>query len=690
MAAISFVTTAFISAFLLFQVQPFIGKALLPWFGGTPLVWTTCMMFFQTLLLLGYAYAHLVITRLRPFSQWLLHLSVMASGFLFAPLLPHQSYAPTGAEQPTLHLIQILVVHAGVPFFALSATAPLVQAWFRGRFRERSPYPLYAVSNAGSLAGVLSYPFVIEPLLPLSTQGDVWRAGYLVYMLSLGTAGFLFWRGNRTRHSREAPENKTPRVEVPTTGSKSPLAAWLILSACGVVLLLATTDQISQDVAATPLFWVVPLCLYLLSFILCFAEAHLYCRQLWLSLLPIAVTATGVQLFMGGGWSVSLQLGVYAVSLFIGCMVAHGELAALKPAAGQLTRYYLVISIGGAAGGVLVAVVAPLLFPDMWEYALGWVVLYSTVIRRRYQEVDLAFLKGRSRLFWLIFGVGWMLSVLIFLGDVIFDHREAHVTTRTFFGRVAVFKNRQKRCLYHGRIRHGCQWNDPAREMDANTYYGPDSGINVAHRIYRRLLFETSVKPIRIGVLGLGVGTAAIFGQKGDHIRFFELDAEVLRFAQTHFSYLSNSPATTDVIIGDGRLSLEKEAAIGMPRYDILTLDAFQGDAIPLHLLTKEAFQLYWKRLKQNGLLVVNISNRHVRLIPLMLGLSKAMKKRILLVEGKSDWYNLFYSNSWIIMTDNQAVLDAVQKEGADTPWPEDLSCPILFTDQYSNLLSLL
>ena len=686
MAILPFIITAFLSAFLLFQVQPLMGKALLPWFGGTSLVWTTCMMFFQALLLAGYGYAHLLIVHLKPLAQWTVHLLVMLIGILFSSLLPDPGYQPTGAEPPALHLLTILAVHVGAPFFALSSTAPLVQAWFLGRFPKRSPYPLYAVSNVGSLFGVLSYPFLFEPLLPLSTQERLWQAGYVVYFGLFAICGGLYWRFAKQRALPEDQEEAPPLDTDDSDSPRHPYGLWLALSACGSALLLSTTDQISQDVAASPLFWVVPLCLFLITFILCFADESLYRRTLWLSLLPVAILFVGGQLFFGGGWPVWVQLILYASTLFIGCMVCHGELAGLKPAPGQLSRYYFIISLGGVSGGIFVALVAPFIFPDLWEYPLGWLALYSLVLSVRYKEAGFAFFKGRARLFWVAFGAGWLLAAVVFIGDVLFDHREAYVTTRTFFGRVAVFRNRQKRCLYHGRIRHGCQWNDPQRALDATTYYGPDTGISVAFGAYRDIEQPPS---IRFGVVGLGIGTAAVFADRDDVVRFFELDSEVLRFANDHFSYLAKAPAAIETVIGDGRLSLEAEQNRGEKQYDILALDAFAGDAVPLHLLTREAFELYFSRLKKDGILVANISNHHVRLESLMLGLARALNKEVVLISGQDDWTRMLYGSSWIIMTANRRVIRAIRENGLNKAWPEAHSEPLLFTDQYSNLLSL-
>lgn len=653
------------------------------------------MMFFQALLLAGYAYAHGVITRIRPLVQWLVHLGVMVAGFLLARLLPDPSCAPVGDTPPAWQVVSILLVHVGMPFFALSATAPLVQSWFRGRFPGRSPYPLYAVSNAGSLTGVLSYPFVFEPLFALPLQETLWRWGYLLYAVCLGLAGLSYSRfisrepafADAVAPSRDEAGESAFSYTEEAVSRASPMT-WLALSACGSALLLATTDQISQDVAASPLFWVVPLSLYLLSFILCFAEERLYHRTFWLSLLPVSVLVIGAQLFFGGSWPVAVQLVLYALTLFVGCMVCHGELARVKPAANRLSRYYLSLSAGGLLGGLLVAVGAPLLFPDMWEYPLGWIALYSLVLYRQYRGAGLTSFQGRSQVFWVIFSAGWLAAALVFVGDVIFDHRAAYVTTRSFFGRVAVFQNRHKRCMYHGRIRHGCQWNDPGNALEATTYYGPDSGISVAFRKYRAVALPKGGRPLRVGVVGLGVGTAAVFCEKGDRMRFFELDPEVERFAREHFTYLAKTPGTSEVVLGDGRLSLEQERQRNAPRYDILALDAFAGDAVPLHLLTLEAMRLYWDRLVPGGVLVANISNRHVHLEPLMQGIARELHKVILRVEERHDWDRLLYGSTWIIMTDNGAVIEAVRRGRHDKPWMEDRA-PIVFTDQYSNILAL-
>ncbi len=682
MIIISYVVTSLFGAFLLFQIQPMVGKSLLPWFGGAPLVWTTCMMFFQALLLGGYAYAHLVINRLPRRRQPFVHLVVLAAGIAFGRVLPAPVWAPTGVEQPALHLLLILAANVAVPFFALSATQPLLQSWFHGIYPNRSPYPLYAVSNTGSLLAVMTYPFLFEPLLPLPRQETLWFVAFLAFCGGCALCGIGFWR-YRKRTSSAPPAAVVPAGSPPEAGGR--LWAWLGFSACGSALLLTTTDQASQDIAATPLFWVMPLGLYLVSFIICFARDSFYRRGFWLKALPAAVLLLAAERLTDG--APTFDLVVYGVTLFIGCMVCHGELARLRPDAGQLTRFYFALSVGGAAGGLFTALIAPLIFPGLWEFALCWVALCSLVLLLSYREGQLAIPTREARLRLAAHSLAWVVAAGILTSDVVVDRRGTEQTFRNFFGRLAVTRNPRKRCLYHGMIQHGCQWRDPALAMEPTTYYGPDSGVGVGTRALRRI---RPGAPLRMGVVGLGIGTSAAWGEAGDTVRFYELDPAVVTVAKDRFSYLENAEAKVRIVIGDARISLEREVAAGDAPLDLLVLDAFSGDAIPIHLLTREAFDTYWRRLSPGGILAIHISNQHFNLEPLVLGLSRGAGKAALHLETEEDAARLTYASTWVIVTGNPEAVGAVRALGYDRPWPREHAEPIVFTDQFSNLLSLL
>ncbi|MCP4676978.1 MAG: ferrichrome ABC transporter permease [Deltaproteobacteria bacterium] len=683
-----YVITSFISAVLLFQVEPLIGKSLLPWFGGSPSVWTTCLMFFQAIMLGGYAYAHLAATKLGPRAQVVVHLAVLTAGLAFARVLPTDDWRPMGQESPLVHLLVVLIVHVGVPFFALSATAPLLQSWFFAKHPGRSPYPLYAVSNAGSLLALIGYPLVMEPLWPLRSQETIWFVGYLVFFAGCAFCSISNWRGDARAFSVVSKDEAQEKTGPHSAGS---WWKWVGLSALGSMLLVSTSAQISQDIAALPLFWVVPLGIYLLSFILCFARDELYNSRVWLTVLPLAVLGVAAQLLFGGLMPVTIQLAIYAATLFIGCMVCHGELAHRRPAASRLTSYYLAVSVGGVVGGAFVAVVAPFLFPGMWEYSLGWLGLYTLVLVLLGQEESLSFHLKRFSLIRVLLGAGWLVAAICFSADLVVDQRGAVVTSRGFFGRLSVSRKRDRQCLWSGSIQHGCQWLDVELAFEPTTYFGTESGVGVAVETMRGRDAAGQSRPLRIGVVGLGVGTCAAWGEEGDTVRFYEIDPEVVRLARTHFTYLRDASAEVEIVVGDARLTLEQEVTTGRePLLDLLVLDAFSSDAIPLHLLTREAFAAYWKRIKPGGILAAHISNQHIDFEPLLLGLSAEAGREALLVHAEDDPESMSYRCTWVLVTGNADLAKSIRSGGHADPWPEEYSEPVVFTDQHSNLLRLL
>ena len=719
--------TIFLSAFLLFAVQPLMGKYILPWFGGGPGVWTACMLFFQCVLLVGYSYAHLISSRLGPSRQKMLHLGALALSLLLLPIAPEPSWKPTGAEQPTRHILLLLLVNIGVPFALLSSTGPLLSRWFSHSFPARSPYRLYALSNAGSLLALLSYPFVVEPFLALRTQAWIWSLGYGAFVPLCGWCAWRFGRSDEALYletSLSIPEPETPPGDLASKAEPNPAPGstdrvlWLALAATASVMLLATTHQVSQDLAVIPLLWVLPLALYLLSFILCFNHDRWYKRWIFGPLLAVGALAVVYIMPQDLTLSAWIQIGVYSTMLFACCMVCHGELARLRPGANYLTRFYLIIGIGGALGGVAVAVVAPLVLKDFWEYHLGltatcllaMVCVQRDTAKRRRRDIlekpkqDTA--PANPRL-WLAWGGTLLLFSIIIAGlvrDVRQDQKRAIETARNFFGVIHILEADKMRLMEHGRSLHGTQSLHPSMRKVPTTYFGRDSGIGIALDEYRRLQMPRqdintgqiqSQDPasgphdttLRIGVIGLGTGTIATLTRPGDYLRFYEINPSVERLARKYFTYMDDAAAKVDVIFGDARIRLEHEAQNGQyQNFDVLAVDAFNSDAPPLHLLTREAMELYFAHLKPRGLLAFNVSNRYVNLSSVVRGLAQSANRQSVRIYTTGQGMFEAQPADWVIVTNNPSFLADEVVQVAATEWSNDESLPILWTDEYASL----
>ena len=685
--------TIFLSAFLLFQVQPLIGKSILPWFGGGPAVWTTCMLFFQSALLAGYAYAHLLRTRVLERRQAWIHLAVLAAACCLLPIYPSAGWKPHGSEAPVWHILLILSVAVGLPYFALSATSPLLQAWFNVSYPGKSPYKLYALSNVGSLLALASYPFVLEPLLRLKAQAISWSIAFGAF------AVLCAWCALKAR--RDAPPGPlSPQAaegDAPLPGWVA-RALWVALPACGSVMLLAVTNQMCSDVAVVPFLWVLPLALYLLSFILCFQSDRIYWRPLWLPLLGLAVASIIWLLYQDVYASMNLQIAVYSGGLFICCMVCHGELARLRPAPRHLTGFYLASSAGGAIGGLLVTLAAPMLLKGYYELHIGLVaclVLAAVALAHelaphgRWKQTD------AIPLFW--FGSGSIVvAAAISLGFHVYKDSDSVVSaSRNFYGVLKVEgygkegTADERYILRHGRILHGTQYTAEPLRSTATKYYWEKSGVGLA------ILNRRPAAPMKVGVVGLGTGTIAAYGRRGDDYRFYEINPQVLKLSGpegTRFTYVADCRARgarCEVVMGDARLSLEQELASGRPQgFDVLALDAFSSDAIPVHLLTEEAVEIYRRHLKPDGILAVHISNRFLDLEPVVVALAQHFDMGMATIEAGDDDKPENSNCTWILVTDDGAFLDIPAiREATSTDKPPK---PHLWTDDYSDLFSIL
>jgi hypothetical protein len=758
--------TILVSAFLLFQVQPVIAKIILPWFGGSAAVWTTCLLFFQLALLLGYLYSHAVVRYLKPRMQMALHACLLLASAAALPIYPSSRWKPVNPNAPILHILALLALTVGLPYFLLSTSGPLLQAWYARRFQGAIPYRLYALSNAGSMFALLSYPVVIEPNLTSRQQAGAWSIAYCAFALLCGFAAFRSGHGPAADPAEEQDAGEKPGLRL--------YLMWLLLPACASALLLAVTNHLSQNVAAIPFLWVLPLSVYLFSFILCFESSGWYRRSPYLQLLAVALGSMAYSMFADytGNVPIKISVPLFLMGLFTCCMACHGELARLKPHPRYLTHFYLMIAAGGALGGAFVGLAAPLWFNGFYEmpialvacgalavavlrtypepawlgdllpapqFLCGVVTLLvggcaayalrsalvdpahavASWIRKTWQPTDgfdqavlmcalalgaalaLAILRGDPKLRWIRRWAGWSafgveLLALILAGYVGYEMREAatgyRMMARNFYGCLKVRDSGlpselgATRTLTNGTINHGEQFLNPARRDSPTTYYGPDTGVGIAIRDR-----QSAGRAIRVGVIGLGAGTLAAYGRLGDYYRFYEINPLVLRMSvppegkDPQFTFLADCKARHDVAMGDARLSLEREAP---ENFDVLAVDAFSSDSIPVHLLTKEAMQLFFRHLSRDGILAVHISNRYLDLEPVVGSESRALGKAARTVDTDDDESRDVFSATWVLVTSpGPGFGDLVVNASKPIEMARRTR---LWTDDYSNLFQIL
>jgi len=665
-----YAVTIFLSSFLLFLVQPLIARLILPWFGGSAAVWTTCMLFFQVLLLAGYAYAHLVIRKLEGRPAAIVHTVLLAAAIALLPISPSEAWKPAGEDEPISRILLLLGATVGLPYFLLASTSPLLQAWFARARPGENPYRLFAISNLASLVALVGYPFAVEPFLAAGPQVGAWSwlfAGFAVL------CAVLAWRTPRGDFAA-AQEAGSFRI------GKSTVFLWLALSATGSVLLLAVTNHLTQNVAAVPLLWIAPLTLYLASFIIAFEGRNWYRPELlWPLVLALLAGMAWLLADTDYHFNLPLQLGIFLPGLFVACLFCHGELYRMRPPPRHLTAFYLIVSAGGALGGLLVAVVAPLAFNAYYELGIGLVVL-GLLAALRFAAL------GRIQ------GIASLAALLGASAAAAYDglryHEDVRLSERGFYGvlRVKEYGSPGEpghlRRLVHGAIMHGEQYMDDARRDLLTTYYTETSGIAAAIESRAR-------KPLRIGVIGLGTGTLAAYGKKGDVYRFYDIDPRVMDIARNEFTYLADSRAQIELALGDARLTLEREAPQG---FDVLAVDAFSSDAIPVHLITREALGVYLKHVRPDGIVAFHVSNRFLDLIPVVARLAKEHGAHAVLVSDDADdeGDTLRSRSDWVLVSRDPAALKrrAIVEAGAQPA--EDRPAWRTWTDDYSNLIQIL
>ncbi|HEU4828526.1 MAG TPA: fused MFS/spermidine synthase [Gemmatimonadales bacterium] len=737
-----FALAIFSSAFLLFLVQPMFSKVVLPFMGGGAAVWNTSVLFFQLVLLAGYLYAHVVSTRLGARTQVLVHAALFAVTLLLLPIEPKLGAPPPGAS-PVAWLLGLLALSIGAPFLLLSTTGPLLQRWFSraGHRDSANPYFLYSASNAGSLLALLSYPVFVEPWLTLAGQRVGWSVGYVVVAGLVVACG---WTGARGITAPVAPPSGghsgvTPRLTL----------HWIVLAAIPSALMLAVTTWMTTDVAPVPLLWVIPLALYLLSFIFAFARRPRPGHRWWVERQPVVLVAATVLLFFGDEAVSPMFAPFHLVAFFVTAMVCHGELARLRPPPERLTKFYLCMSVGGALGGFFSAIVAPLVFDSIAEYP--WLVVAACAVRptrhceERSEEaigarwsrrplassaspprndvlslvpfvvalltlifattrltgagnaetrdpywrigiggacgvMALALLRSRRRPLELAVGAGLVLvaghAVEQARGNVVYAERN-------FYGERTVREVGPAFTLAHGTTTHGMQFADSARREIPLAYYHRGGPVG---ELFRSL--PLSPLPLRVAVVGLGTGAIAAYGEEGDRFDFYEIDPAMERLARDPrwFSYLEDSEADVRVILGDGRLTM---AEVPDSSYDLIFLDAFSSDAIPVHLLTREALAMFAGKLAPEGILAVHLSNRYLRLDRVVaaaaddLGLPARHRVKGTAEDDRPKGY---FGSSWAALARDTLPLAPLPPTWTPLEAPEGLRG---WTDDYSNVLSV-
>jgi protein-L-isoaspartate O-methyltransferase len=717
---LAFTLAVYLSAALLFVVEPMFGKMVLPLLGGSPAVWTTCMLFFQGALLLGYLYAHIGPRWLGLRRHTVVHVGLLAACFLLLPISVAGTAGSFRIEHPTAWLLWVLTLSLGAPFMLLSSTGPLLQVWFSKTSHPEadSPYFLYAASNAGSLLALLSYPFLLEPMIPLRGQADLWRLGYLVLLGLVVVSAACQRTAIASGLNAGGAGAPTARIGMRT------MLRWIVLAFVPSSFFMALTTYITTDIAAVPLLWVIPLVLYLLSFTMVFARRSMLPHAVLVRWQPVGLITLTVIAFWGPSASGPWLLPLHLIVFFVTALVCHGELAATKPPPSRLTDFYLCIAIGGVLGGIFNALVAPAVFDSVLEYPLT--ILIACAVRPR-----LAGQPPSRRLRWDVALITAACAVLVLtrpgdgdrpataaaiissaivamvclrlsrdpirftlaIGVVVMagivtgrSRSGILVRERNFFGVREVREDAQKRIrvLMHGTTTHGSQSTDPGRRREPLSYYHRPGPVG---DIFRAL---PPAAGRRVAVIGLGAGVLAAYAGAGEEWTFYEIDPDIARVARdtNYFTYLRDTPATVHVMLGDGRLSIAKAPD---HRYDLIVLDAFSSDAIPTHLLTLEALSLYRSKLSETGVLVLHLSNRYLDLEPVVgrliqaagiAGLIRANTARTPELESSGD------PSIWAAIASHSSSLGGLQH---DTRWrPLRIREGVaLWTDDFSNIFSV-
>ncbi len=683
---LAFSFSIFLSAFLLFIIQPLLAKTLLPLFGGSPAVWLSNLVFYQTALLLGYAYAYFVTKIKRISRQAMVHFGLLALSLFLLPITPAKELATLTWWQP-LTVFAVLGTTLLAPVVVLSATSPLLQFWYYHSYHSNFPYRYYALSNFGSLLGLFAFPLLLEPLFGLKVQLAWWSIGYALFCAGCAICAWITLRQNR---SLEHKTTSSAPVAV------SAVFSWLLLTALSSALLLTTSQVMMQNVIGMPLLWVIPLALYLISYIVIFYQPRCYYRPVWISIF-LLLSAAIFYLPTHHQLTLLVQIVSFTLLLFSGCMICHGELYSLKPDKQHLTFYYLMMALGGVLGGLFVNLVSPLIFDEWWDFYGTIFGIFLYIICVPISKVSLPEAPQETS---LVQRTLLPLSLFAFVGLIALltvtlkkTHAELVMVHRNFLGTFEIAERYRERSdhmriLRNGNILHGQQYLASNLRSSATTYYSQKSGIGIAIEYLRQQKINTPMH-LHIGAIGLGTGTIAALAHNGDTIRFYELDPDIVKATNQYFSFLSDSPAKIEIVVDDGRLALVKELQkTGSQQFDVIAVDAFNGDAIPLHLLTKEAFQIYLSHLKPNGILAFHISSRYVDLYPPLQALSSELGLSAFLSHHSPKEEGWALQSEWLLISRHPEVGLFLFRKGALTF--RDARISDIWTDDYNYLLPII
>ncbi|TAK47567.1 MAG: hypothetical protein EPO23_11095 [Xanthobacteraceae bacterium] len=677
-----FIPTMALSGFLLFQVQPMMARFILPWFGGSATTWTASMLFFQAALLVGYAYAHLFTRPLTLRGQVLLHCGLILLGLLSLPITPADAWKPDEVANPTLYIFLLLTVCVGMPYAILSATSPLLQNWL-GIAGHRTPSQFFAVSNFGSFLGLLSYPFAVDPLLATTAQTRWWSVAFVAFGVLMAGCGLLVLavRGRMAiAHPQAIPDRELPGMAI--------TIKWGFFSALGSVLLLATTNSITSYVPVNPFLWVVPLSLYLLSFVIVFAGPGAYRPAFYVpAFLAMTIFALVFAIVYEDDYA-AIRITAELAAFALGCMICHGELAHRQPPPRQLTFYYVIMAAGGVAGGLFVSLAAPVIFPDYWEFPLGLLTTGLVGVHVLGLRSGAPLLAPRR----LVMPALLVVALGAAIYGIVEDATDVISQRRNFYGVLKVVEEGKGSRLDHRLSMYQAGENQGEQMLDAELRrlpacdFGADSGLGLA---LDYLAGRNGAAGRRIGVIGLGAGMLATYGKPSDSVRYYELNPAVTDMARSHFSYLKDSAARIDVAHGDGRLLLEREIAAGSRQYDLLHIDAFRGNAPPVHLMTKEAFDIYLRHLKSDGLLVVTSHSDYYSTSSLLRGLADKIGMRVEWFEA-ANFEDCGSKVGFAVFSRDPGFFAADKVRARISAWPDHGTGRILWTDQSSSLMSLM
>jgi hypothetical protein len=684
--------SVFVSAFLVFLIQPIISKTILPWFGGGASVWTTCMLFFQFFLLVGYLYAYTLTKILAVKSQIVVHLAFLLLSLFLLPnsIADIQNIQITGT--PTWAVLKVLFFGLGFPYLILSANTPLLQQWFTSETNGAQPYRLYAISNVGSFLALISYPVLIEPFMSLDWQIKLWAIIYWLFVLLVGWIFFIVVKQNNNDRPIVPGQLINPKVGF------FRLILWFMLSALGVILLVSTTNALTQNVPPVPFLWLAPLAIYLLTYVVAFSNLGIYVRNIWLPFFMLLSFVALLIYFIGGQFDIITQLLIYLLILLFGCMICHGELNSLKPQLGNTTLFYLVLSAGGVFGSFLVSFVAKDLFDEFLEFPLAIfsVLLLATAslwLKKQDQLVtaksNMAGITLNNQFPKLALGSAVVALVWLLAFTKLNNQYQQYdiAKARNFYGILSVKDITQgkvnERRLIDGTTSHGSQSLPVSKSAVPMSYYRPGTGV--------QLVIEalSGDNELQVGIIGLGVGALAAYGQPGDHYTFYELNPLVSDFATRYFSYLDDTKAVVEVKLGDARVTLQKELDLGQKNaFDLLVIDAFSGDLIPTHLMTYEAFLLYQQHIKTQGVMALHISNRHLSLLPVILHHSSSLSMQVMLFETPGGGNE--HDTQWVVLTNNSQLTQSPKLISKQTLISKEQYQEVLWTDDYSSLLPIL